>query len=533
MRRTKRLSTFTVGVIAIVVVAAATYLGFTKSIPFRSHFEIKAAFQSSNNLRTNSPVRIAGVEIGKVSKVEPTEPGADSAVVTMRIEDTGRPIHADATAKIRPRIFLEGNFFVDLTAGTPTAPELEDGDLIPSTQTSTPVQFDEVLKALKSDVRGDLQMTLAELAEAYESGFAEAFNRSLPDQAPAFRFSAIVAEALLGRRPTDLSDTIRDFGTTAAALNRSPAQLRSLLRNFNIFARSLAVENDDLAAAVAELPRTLSAAGPALDALNASFPSARRFAVEALPGVESSGPAIAALRPLVSELSGLVGPQELRGLSRDLRRATPSLVGLSERSLPLFGQLRPLASCLNEVVLPWSNDTVPDEAFPASGPVFQTAVKWLPGINGESRSFDANGPWFKVLGSGGLETLQLGQGILGLPLFPVVGVNPQEPTSGRPPLRPDVPCETQEPPNLESEPAGPPATTQTDTSSPVFQERYAKALETAKYVLQRREPGLRFGEGEATEAIVQALARSAGNLEQLEALREGLPLTGANIGNGG
>ena len=532
MRRTG-MTPFRAGVIAIIVTAAATYLGFTKSIPFRSHFEIKAAFQSSNNLKPNSPVRIAGVEVGKVSAVEPTAPGADSAIVTMRIEDVGRPVRADATAKIRPRIFLEGNFFVDLTAGSAGAPVLEDGDTIPATQTSTPVQFDEVLKALKSDVRADLQMTLAELASAYENGFAKEFNRSLPDQAPAFKFSAIVAEALLGRRPHDLSDTIRDFGTTAAALDRSPPRLRSLLENFNIFARSLAVQNEDLAAAVGELPRTLEAAGPAFDSLNAAFPSARRFAVEALPGVRSSGPAIAALRPLVAELSGLVGEQELRGLSRDLRGATPSLVGLSERSVPLFRQLRPLASCLNEVVLPWSKDRVRDEAFPATGPVFQTAVKWLPGINGESRSFDANGQWFKVLGSGGAETLQLGQGIFGLPLFPVVGVNPQQPTTGRPPLRAGVPCETQEPPNLESEPAGPPPTTETDTSSPVFQERYQQALETAILSLRSREPDLEFGDTPATLEMIEALARQTGNLDQLEALREGVPLTRSNIQKAG
>src|SRR3712207_9190258 len=41
----------------------------------------------------------------------------------------------------------------------------------------------------------------------------------------------------------------------------------------------------------------------------------------------------------------------------------------------------------------------PDAAFPANGPVFQSAVKWLPAIAGESRSFDANGMWFKVLRS--------------------------------------------------------------------------------------------------------------------------------------
>ena len=124
------MSPFAAGLVAIIVIVAGTYLGFTKKIPFRSHFEVKAAFRSSNNLKPNSPVRIAGVEVGKVAKVEPTGPGESSAMVTLRINDAGRPIHADATAKIRPRIFLEGNFFVDLTAGTPGAPTMDDGDKI-------------------------------------------------------------------------------------------------------------------------------------------------------------------------------------------------------------------------------------------------------------------------------------------------------------------------------------------------------------------------------------------------------------------
>ena len=37
--------------------------------------------------------------------------------VTMEMKESGLPIHKDATLKIRSRIFLEGNFFVDLTPG--------------------------------------------------------------------------------------------------------------------------------------------------------------------------------------------------------------------------------------------------------------------------------------------------------------------------------------------------------------------------------------------------------------------------------
>ena len=69
------------------------------------------------------------------SRASSGQAGTDTAIVTMEIDDKGLPLHKDATAKIRPRIFLEGNFFVDLQPGTPSTPTLDDGDTIPVTQT--------------------------------------------------------------------------------------------------------------------------------------------------------------------------------------------------------------------------------------------------------------------------------------------------------------------------------------------------------------------------------------------------------------
>jgi virulence factor Mce-like protein len=524
-RRDQGWSPFTVGAIALVVAAVALFLGFTKSIPFLSHYEIKAAFRTSNNIKPNSPVRIAGVEVGKVTAVEPTAPGAQSAFVTMRIKDAGRPIHSDARAVIRPRIFLEGNFFIDLTPGSPGRPVLDDGDMIPADQTATPVQFDQVLKALKAPTRRDLQLTLGELGGAFDKGFAKAFNESLADQAPAYRFTAVVLEAMQGRQPHDLSRFVADMGTVSAALDRSPPRLQSLLENFDTFAGSLARERDALGRSVAELPRTLAAADPAFDALNAAFPPTRRFAREAIPGVRASGPTIDAVRPLVAQLRGLVSDNELRGLSRDLRGATPGLVGLAKASVPLLGEFRSLSSCANEVLLPWSHDKVQDPNFPATGPVSEEGVKWLPGVAGESRSFDANGQWFKVLGSGGAETFQLGKGVFGTAALPIEGVNPPKPTS-RPPLRPDVPCETQVTPDLRTKPGQAPQRAKADWSSPEAQARYAKSKVTAtewlRGVLKADGIDLPVLDREATLGDLQGLAGKAGHLSQMSWLKRSL-----------
>ena len=92
-------------------------------------------FENANNLKPNSPVRIAGVEVGKVKAVKAVESGDGAARVTMEIKDKALPMHADAQAHVRPRIFLEGNFFVDVQPGSPSAPELKDGGIIPVRQT--------------------------------------------------------------------------------------------------------------------------------------------------------------------------------------------------------------------------------------------------------------------------------------------------------------------------------------------------------------------------------------------------------------
>ena len=110
--------------------------------------------------------------------------------------------------------------------------------------------------------------------------------------------------------------------------------------------------------------------------------------------------------------------------------------------MPLYEQVRESASCQNEVILPWSKDKLVDDKFPATGPVYEELPKPFPGLAGESRSGDANGQWFRVLAAGGTNLVQFAPGVFGTTALPLLGVNPPKP-KGRPPLRNDVPCETQ------------------------------------------------------------------------------------------
>src|ERR1044071_3880773 len=138
-----RPSNVTIAIIFILIFTIGPYLAFTGHVPFTSYgYELKATFSNSANIAKNSPVRIAGVEVGKVIS---SERDGNATTVSFTVDETGRPIHDDAFAMVRPRIFLEGNFFIDLDPGSPSAPDLDSGDTIPVSRTSTAVQIDEVL----------------------------------------------------------------------------------------------------------------------------------------------------------------------------------------------------------------------------------------------------------------------------------------------------------------------------------------------------------------------------------------------------
>ncbi|MEJ7715091.1 MAG: hypothetical protein WKF40_05035 [Thermoleophilaceae bacterium] len=163
----------------------------------------------------------------------------------MEIKKAGLPIHEDATLKVRPRVFLEGNFFVDLKPGSPSARVLKsDDDPIPVTQTAAPVQFGDLLAALQTDTRSDLQVFLKEYSQGLAGKGAEGFNQSFRNGKEAFRSTAIASEATLGQDPTkDLQRVLNGQQETFAALVRDEESLKDLVTNLRVTAGKFASED--------------------------------------------------------------------------------------------------------------------------------------------------------------------------------------------------------------------------------------------------------------------------------------------------
>jgi ABC-type transporter Mla subunit MlaD len=438
------MTPFKAGVLAVTTLVLLAYFGFSKANPFANPYELKAVFRDVQNLKTRSPVRIAGVEVGKVTKVEPKGGGASE--VTMQLRDDALPLREDARLQIRSRIFLEGNFFVDIQPGSPSAEELDDGSTVPITQTASAVTLPDILDTLGSDVRSDLQTFLHEYGTvALQRGGARAFNRAIKSFPPAYRYGALTNDALLGIQPNrDIRRLLRGQQRAFAALGENPEALKELVTDLNTTAGAIASHSAELEAAVPALRDTLRVGYPALGELNAALPTLRTFAREATPGVRSSGPALAAAIPWITQMRGLVQEDELKGLARDLRKATPSLVLLNTRLVPFLEQLRALSSCTNTVLVPYAESEIPSIEEGNSGHSVREQInRSFVGLAGESRVNDANTPVFHIQG---VNPVNLAAGRIE-PAAPLDANSP-------PPHRPDVACETQEPPNLTA-PGGP------------------------------------------------------------------------------
>src|SRR4051794_9662712 len=260
----RRLSNFQIGLIAIVLTFIGFYLAFTKTIPFAGHgYQLKAVFADSQNIRAKSPVRISGVNVGVVSDVQHLTDangrGEDAAVVTMDIKDSALPIRQDATMQLRPRLFLEGNLFVDLHPGSPGAPELKSGSVVPENQTSESVQFDQVLTSLDAPVRQDLQIFLKVFGGALDKyGGAQGFQTSFRTSPAAYQYTSQVNQALLGTQPGDLAGFISNLDVVARELNRNSGDLQGLISNLNAVSGAFAANQASLRQAIIELPRTLA-----------------------------------------------------------------------------------------------------------------------------------------------------------------------------------------------------------------------------------------------------------------------------------
>ena len=290
-----------------------------------SNLEVVAEFADAGAILPGNDVRVDGVLAGTVKRIELVD---NQAHLTLKIDGDFAPIHRDATVAVRP-VSLLGERFVDLDRGTPSAPALESGDLIPSSQTTRSVDLDEILSAV-DDPTGDGLASLITGLGAGLAGRGEDAAKAIEALGPALADTAGLLRILADQN--ELLQTLID--TSQPALSALGADRGARL--------------DQLVASTKGLLDTTAANAPALGEslrrLPGALATARSAFVELAALSQDTTPLLAALRPLTGDLTGFA--TDLSAFADSAGPALASLDPVLARGKELIEAARPVIATL-------------------------------------------------------------------------------------------------------------------------------------------------------------------------------------------
>jgi ABC-type transporter Mla subunit MlaD len=462
--RKRGMPALLIAAIAIFATVFVTYYAFNQGVPFVHKFTFYALTNNSVNVRADSPVRIAGIDVGSVQGVSPG-PG-NTSKIAFTMDSNGQPVHTDATIRIRDRLFLEGGYYLELDPGTAGTPVAGDGHTFQPSQTQSPVQFFNVLSTFDVAARASLAQTLNTLNEGFsaqpghpesDSG-AGGLKAAIPQLTPVFKDTAYVTRALRGTQAGDVERLLSSAADVTTTLSNSSSQLADLVTGLDRTSTALAQADGSLAQSIAGVDDVMRVAPASLSAVDSSLPPLARLGRALDPSLKLAPPILDGVTTAVRELAAIVAPAERGHLLTSLKatfQQFPSLLGELGHAFPIT---RALTQCLATHVTPILNTEVPDGSLSTGLPVWKDFVHFLPNVAGASSGFDANGPYTKVLAGVGTNSLEF------LSSVPILGqlVGSGVPGGGtvqgaRPAwvgalkasdFRPDVPCSTQPVPSL-------------------------------------------------------------------------------------
>jgi virulence factor Mce-like protein len=222
----------------LALAIALCFLGATVALAFprgeTKQLSVTAYFSKAIGLFPHSKVRVLGVQIGTVTRVEPV---GSKVRVLMKL-DGERKIPADARAVIVP-ISLIADRYIQLTPVYKAGAVLKDGDVIDTDRTSIPVELDDVLTQLKK------------LLDAVEAG-----TLSNPE---SIGLAVKNLAAALAGAGEDLSKTLGGGGKLSSSITDNAAQLDSSIGHLSRLLAALAQRRSEIVTLNTRLAQSLGA----------------------------------------------------------------------------------------------------------------------------------------------------------------------------------------------------------------------------------------------------------------------------------
>jgi phospholipid/cholesterol/gamma-HCH transport system substrate-binding protein len=302
-----------------------------------STFPINGAFPTAAAVAPGlgEPVNVAGVRVGQISGVSLKN---GQGIVHMAIDPSKLPgghFYRDASADLVPNTPLK-DMQVNIHPGTPAAGILPSGSTISVSQSTSPIDSDELLAALDTDTRTWFTSLITDL-NLGTTGRGEDLRALLNNLGPTLEQTRQIGDLLAARRH-QLARLVHNLGVLSQAASQKDAQIQTVVRAGDATLQALASQDVALRDTIVRLPGTLQTTNKTLTDLipfsnelgttaTALLPTARRLP-HTLKGTETlfQGAALLPLKeipPFVKAVLPLA--DQLPVLSRQLADVIPSL----------------------------------------------------------------------------------------------------------------------------------------------------------------------------------------------------------------
>jgi phospholipid/cholesterol/gamma-HCH transport system substrate-binding protein len=344
-------------------------------------YRVRLAFVNASQLVKGDQIKVGGLPVGTIDDIDLGED--NEAVVTATITaDDLTPLHQGTTGAIRiSSLSSVANRFIALNPGPNSAPELDDGTLIPAARTTSQVELDSVLNTLDVATRSATQRLLRGTAGLY-TGQEAAANRGLEALDPALSQLDAVARELGRDQPALERFLVRSATVVDAVADRDP-DLRAALDGTAATAQTLADRSTALSGALTKAPGTLAQASRTLRDVGTTFTAQQPAARKLQPVAAPATALVRELQPLLTD-----GPAALRSVDAilpDLRRVLRAMPALRRTALPAFAALNAALDGVQPIV---------DEALPYVPDLYHGLVSGFGG--GAVQAYDANGHYARI-----------------------------------------------------------------------------------------------------------------------------------------
>jgi virulence factor Mce-like protein len=331
-------SLFTLSCICLILFVWSTIGG---SVPLQSQgYRFKAEFQDASQLSKHAAVRISGVDVGHVVKVEAV--GLNS-VATIEIDAKYAPVPSDTKAILRNKTLL-GETFIGLTPGSRGARPLPDGGTLSPKNIGYRQPLDRLLASFDPKTRRNLQNMLIGTSETFR-GRGGQLNSAFGDLDPATAALAKIT-LILDHQSDSVRDLVRHSATVFDTVAASDSDLAGFVRNGKAVLSTTAERNRALTATVRALPGLTTQVRSTMRSLDET-------AALATPTLEALRPGAKYAPAALRKLSAL-SPRATR-LFRDFNRLVPT----AKKALPATGKIIDAITPFANQLYPVVRDLVP------------------------------------------------------------------------------------------------------------------------------------------------------------------------------